>query len=70
MSISWPTLITLAVSSVLVPWLTSHGVTLSPEATAWISTAIVAALTAATHIVHTQSQKALPSAPLTTEKKP
>lgn len=62
MSISWPTLITLAVSSVLVPWLTSHGVTLSPEATAWISTAIVAALTAVTHIVHTQIQQK-PAAP-------
>lgn len=60
MSISWPTLITLAVSSVLVPWLTSHGVTLSPEATAWISTAIVAALTAATHVIHTQTSKPLP----------
>lgn len=60
MKISWPTLITLAVSSALVPWLTSHGVTLSPEATAWISTAIVAALTAATHIVHTQTQKPTP----------
>lgn len=69
MNLSWPTLITLGVSSVLVPWLTSHGVTLSPEATAWISTAIVAALTAATHVVHTQSQKP-PTLPITTEKKP
>lgn len=62
--ISWPTLITLAVSSVLVPWLTSHGVTLSPEATAWISTAIVTALTAAAHVAHAKTQ------PPTTEKKP
>lgn len=60
MSVSWPTLITLAVSSVLVPWLTSHGVTLSPEATAWISTAIVAGLTGAAHVIHTQTQKGLP----------
>lgn len=56
-AVSWPTLITLAVSSVLVPWLTSHGVTLSPEATAWISTAIVTALTAAAHVAHSQTQK-------------
>lgn len=58
--ISWPTLITLAVSSVLVPWLTSHGVTLSPEATAWISTAIVTALTAAAHVAHSKVNKPLP----------
>jgi len=49
---SWPTIVTLIVSSVIVPWLASHGLTLTPEQAAWLSTTAVAVMTSIAHWLH------------------